>query len=179
MRAKLLLLAMTVLLFSSCNWLGSFFALPEDWNYSFNDGGMTFASLDAICAWTTTNVAYDSDASQWGTAEYWASPEQTFGSRKGDCEDKTILFMYFAHESRLSEDPYLVAVLLNDSSGHALVRVGDMYYDPTSGTEGAWSSLADPVMYTLNYGETMYIATHTHDVMRSMRAPVPLGDFPH
>jgi hypothetical protein len=178
MRVKLLLLAMMVLLLSSCAWLESFFALSEDWNYSFNDGGITFLSLQAICAWTARNVAYETDLEQWGATEYWASPEQTFASRKGDCEDKSILFMYFAHEAHLASDPHLVAVLMSDGSGHALVKAGDMYFDPTSGTDGAWSSLPEPVLYTLNYGETMYIATHTHEMMRGMRAPVPLGNFP-
>jgi hypothetical protein len=174
MKLRLPMLLATILLFSSCGLLAPYFSLLEDWSYSFNDGGLSFASLQGICTWTTMNVAYDTDLDQWGYSEYWASPEQTFASRKGDCEDKTLLFMYFAYTTRLAADPLLVAVLKTPTLGHALVKVDNMYYDPTFGTWGPWSDLTDPVMYTLNYGEAMYVATHNHDAMRSIGKGIPL-----
>jgi hypothetical protein len=174
MKQRLSMLLIGALALSSCGLFEPQFAPLEDWNYSFNDGGMSFTSLEGICTWVTTNVLYDTDIDQWGCNEYWASPEQTFSTRKGDCEDKTILFMYFAHAASLAADPQLVAVLVGDNLGHALVRVGGTYYDPTSGTWGAWSELTDPVMYTLSYGETMYIASHDHDAAQSRARGVRL-----
>jgi hypothetical protein len=174
MKSRMAMLFFIILLLSSCGFLVPFLGGQEEWNYSFNDGGMTFTSLDSLCLWAADSIVYDSDIDHWGYSEYWASPEQTFASHKGDCEDKAILFMYFAHSTRLSPDPLLVAVRMSGNTGHALVRVGSVYYDPTYGAWGAWSDLTNPVMYTLNYGEAMYIATHDHDAIRSMARAVPL-----
>jgi hypothetical protein len=159
---------------ASCGYLGPSFGQREDWDYSFNVGAISFPSLQGLCIWTAQSVLYDTDIDQWGYSEYWASPEQTFASRKGDCDDKAILFMYLARSAHLAADPLLVAVLKPGNVGHALVRIDSMYYDPTFDTWGAWSALSDPVMYTLNYGEAMYIATHDHDAERSMTRGIPL-----
>jgi hypothetical protein len=78
--------------------------------------------------------------------------------------------MYLSRSTHLSPDPLFVAVRMSGSTGHALVRVGSVYYDPTYGTWGPWSELSYPVMYTMNYGEVMYIATHDHDERSMGRA---------
>ena len=174
MKLRLPMLLSLILILTSCGLLEPFFGHLEDWKYSFNDGGMSFASLDGLCDWMSSNVMYDTDLDQWGYTEYWAAPEQTFASRKGDCDDKAILFMYFAHSTHLASDPLLVAVLKGGTIGHALVRIDGMYFDPTYGVWGAWSDITDPVMYTLNYGEAMYIATNGHNAVRSMMPGIPL-----
>ncbi len=175
MKVRQFLILLAVLMVSACSFRDPLLALGEDWTYTFDDGGISFATLDSLCSWVSTNVVYATDLDQWGYSEYWASPEQTFDARRGDCEDKAILFMYLAHAENLALDPEMAALRMSATLGHAVVRIGDSVYDPTYGTSGPWSSVGQPVMFVLNYGETIYVATHDHDARRSLRAAMPLG----
>jgi hypothetical protein len=181
MKVRHPVLLLAILVVSSCGFGNPFISLGEDWNYSFDDSGITFPpSLTGLCSWVASDVSYATDLEQWGYSEYWASPEQTFSTRRGDCEDKAILFMYLARTGGLDPAPELAALRMSDTMGHAVVRVGDSVYDPTYGTWGPWSSVSQPVMYVLNYGETMYAATHDHEARRAMTRPtVPLGAPAH
>jgi hypothetical protein len=110
----------------------------------------------------STGIGYTSDSSQWGHEEYWASPEQTFTAGRGDCDDKAILFMYFAYTRGLMRDVQFVGIVLPDGEGHAIVRQDDRYYDPSRGVSYPVSSVQGSLMYRLNYGQTLYIASHDH-----------------
>jgi hypothetical protein len=176
MKVRHLVLLLAILMASSCNAGFPLVVLGEDWTYSFDDSGVAFpTSLTGLCSWVATDVAYVTDLEQWGRMEYWASPEQTFDARHGDCDDKAILFMYLARTEGLAPDPVLAALRMSDTVGHAVVRIGDSVYDPTYGTWGPWSSVSQPVLYILNYGETMYVATHDHDARQAVMPTVPLG----
>jgi hypothetical protein len=160
--AVAVLLATTLLSLSSCSELAPFLAFFQDWNYSFDDGGVQFPATGPLLSWVSTHIAYASDTSEWGHEEYWASPEQTFNAGKGDCDDKAILFMYFAYTQGLMRDVHLVGIVLPNGNGHAIVRQDDRYYDPTRGVSYPVSSQSGTVMYRLNYGQVMYIASHDH-----------------
>ena len=82
--------------------------------------------------------------------------------------------MYFAYTHHFASDPKLVAVQKSENTSHALVSIGDTYYDPTIGTWSPASANTHPVLFTLNYGQTMYIATHDHDKMRLLTPTIPL-----
>jgi hypothetical protein len=160
--AGAVLLVTTLLSLAACSELAPFLAFSQDWDYSFDDGGVQFPSEGSLLGWVSTHIAYASDSSEWGHEEYWASPEQTFNAGKGDCEDKAILFMYFAYTRELMREVYLVGIVLPNGKGHALVRQDDRYFDPTRGVSYPVSSQSGTVMYRLNYGQVMYIASHDH-----------------
>ena len=174
--AGLLLLVAVSLGLGSCSELAPYLAFQQDWNYSFNDGGIPFASMTELLGWVSTKVSYCSDQSAWGHDEYWASPQQTFDADKGDCDDKAILFMYFAYTRDLSRDLYFLGVTLPSGAGHALVEDGSLCYDPTNGTSYPMSSMNDSVQYRLNYGQTLFIASHDHAQAReALPGPILSG----
>lgn len=41
-----------------------------------------------------TRIAFDSDISVWGQSDYWATPIETLGQGRGDCEDFSIAKYY-------------------------------------------------------------------------------------
>jgi hypothetical protein len=144
----------------------------QEWDYSFNDTGIQFASTDALLSYVSTRIAYASDSAEWGHEEYWASPEETFDAGCGDCDDKAILFMYFAYTRGLLRDVQFVGIVRPDGNGHAIVRQGDRYYDPTLGVSYPVASVNGSILYRLNYGQTLYIASHDH---AQARGAIPLG----
>jgi hypothetical protein len=160
LRSSALLIGLTVIL-ASCG-LEPYFALAEDWNYSFADGGRQFSSLQELATWVHDNMTYETDIKQFGSLEYWASPAQTLQTWLGDCDEYATVFMYFAYTRHLSTNPVLIEIESN-GIGHYLVQVGDSYFDPTYGTWGALTALKGRVLFTLSYGKTMYIANNSHD----------------
>jgi hypothetical protein len=170
--AGLILLVAILLSLGSCSALSPYLAFLQEWDYSFNDGGIQFASTDALLTYVSTQIGYASDSAEWGHEEYWASPEQTFDAGRGDCDDKAILFMYFAYTRGLMKQVQFVGITLPDGNGHAIVRQDDRYYDPTLGVSYPASMLNGYILYRLNYGQTMYIASHDH---AQARGEVPLG----
>lgn len=62
---------------------------------------------------TTVNrlIRYQSDAQNYGTRDYWASPDETLARGKGDCEDYAILKMAALKEAGLPTQAMSVVVL--------------------------------------------------------------------
>lgn len=170
--AGLILLVTILLSLASCSALSPYLAFFQEWDYSFDDGGIQFASTEALLSYVSTQIGYASDSSLWGHEEYWASPEQTFRAGRGDCDDKAILFMYFAYTRGLMRGVQFVGITLPNGNGHAIVRQDDRYYDPTLGVSYPVSSLDGYILYRLNYGQTLYIATHDH---AQAHGGIPLG----
>jgi len=48
------------------------------------------ARLRAVNDFVNLAVTFDTDAAIWGTPDYWATPLETMGRGRGDCEDFTI-----------------------------------------------------------------------------------------
>jgi hypothetical protein len=165
--AGLVLLMLATLVLSSCSEMSPYLAFMQEWNYTFDDRGMRFSSTQSLLQWTSTQIVYSSDQAEWGHEEYWASPEETFDAGCGDCDDKAILFMYFAYTQGLMKEVQLVGFVLPNGSGHALVRQDDTYYDPTNGVSIPVSSMNGRLLYRLNYGQAIYVATHDHAQARS------------
>jgi hypothetical protein len=44
-------------------------------------------------------IKYATDDEQYGCADYWATPEETIASGRGDCEDKARLFLALVREN--------------------------------------------------------------------------------
>jgi hypothetical protein len=170
--AGLIILPIAILGLASCSAISPYLAFLQDWNYTFDDGDIQFSSTQSLLEWMSTRIAYSTDSAEWGHEEYWAAPEQTFDAGCGDCDDKAILFMYFAYTRGLMKEVQFVGIVLSDGNGHALVRQDDTYYDPTRGLSFPVSSMNGQLLYRLNYGQTLYIATHDHAQARS---EPPLG----
>ncbi len=66
-----------------------------------------------------------SDWSQYGYADFWASPLQTLGSGAGDCEDYAIVKYVVLHELGIASDDLRLVIVQDDQrqTGHAIVAV--------------------------------------------------------
>jgi hypothetical protein len=175
---RIALLLLMVLLAVSCRQLEPYFAFFQDWNYSFDDGGIKFTAPADLLTWGHGYITYVHDSQLWGYTEYWPSPEQTFGAKQGDCKAYALLFMYFAYSQHFAANPELVAIQLPSGVGHAIVRIGDTYYDPTAGTQESVSAMNPAVWYTLNYGQAIYIATHDHAAWKGITGGKTLDSPP-
>ena len=107
---------------------------------------------DALC-WVAHNITYESDEiHDHLIAEYWQDPYQTYIWRTGDCEDFSILLMYFMHRDLGLNPEMVVGYWIDDcvvpvdhasnpdSDGvrlyHAWVRVNGRDYESIYGIEG-------------------------------------------
>lgn len=66
-----------------------------------------------------------SDWSQYGYADFWASPLQTLGSGAGDCEDYAIVKYVVLRELGIADDDLRLVIVQDDQrqTGHAIVAV--------------------------------------------------------
>jgi hypothetical protein len=107
---------------------------PETYNFPHSE---TFKSVQEIVHWTTVNIDWVSDKSQYSDSEFWALPEQTYLRKEGDCEDFSILAMYFCHEIGVDTSLELVNLVFKDGvSGHAIFKAEGLYWEPQSGWAG-------------------------------------------
>lgn len=88
-------------------------------------------TVRGVALWVASWVTYTSDLEQYGEREEWATPEQTYWSRKGDCEDYTLLLMYLLHRD-LRLNPRMVIGELY-GYGHAWVDIGGEWWEATAG----------------------------------------------
>jgi hypothetical protein len=129
-------LLVVILLFSSCSltMYNGFNRVIGDENYSeYEDYELDIElpedvnSLSKLCFWITDTLKYERE-----TGHKFKDLEEVWESKKGDCKSYSILFMTLA-KSKFNVDPYFIAVVTSDNRGHAIVRIGDVYYDPTWG----------------------------------------------
>ncbi len=67
--------------------------LLEDWLATVNAATALpdEAKLQRINDFVNRNIAFDADSAVWQQNDYWATPLETIGQGRGDCEDFTIL----------------------------------------------------------------------------------------
>ena len=67
--------------------------LLEDWLATVNATKALAdeAKLRRINDFVNRNIAFDTDSAVWQQNDYWATPLETIGQGRGDCEDFTIL----------------------------------------------------------------------------------------
>lgn len=87
-----------------------------------------FEHPDFALGWVYDNITYESEPEG---RDYWQTPEFTYVHRTGDCEDMTILWMYFMVEEMGFSDVYLVAGIMPEGSGHAMGYHNGWFYEPT------------------------------------------------
>lgn len=83
-----------------------------------------------IGEWISTNIKYIEDNRHYGGRDYWASPERTLSSRKGDCEDFAILFSYLCRVLLDKDVKIIFARDVYQNKGHAFNKIGGRYIDP-------------------------------------------------
>ena len=119
-----------------------------------------------------TQVIYMTDIEQFDRTEYWQTPKETWESKKGDCEDKAILFMYLIKKCFPELNPVLYCYNADDVFRHALIYLPSklQYMDPTiSNIQRPMDITQPPTIYiykyvyaVLDYESTMQIAYNTH-----------------
>ncbi|MCP4987926.1 MAG: transglutaminase [Colwellia sp.] len=55
-----------------------------------NQSGSDWAKINRVNHFFNKSIAYQDDLTLWGKKDYWASPVETIGRGKGDCEDYAI-----------------------------------------------------------------------------------------
>lgn len=70
-------------------------AIFRDWQQLVSDNrGSEPEKLRRANDFFNARIAFDSDISVWGQSDYWATPIETMGQGRGDCEDFSIAKYY-------------------------------------------------------------------------------------
>lgn len=89
-----------------------------------------FSNIEEAMHWVHHNIQWISDKENYGVDDYWASPEQTFIKKSGDCEDQSILLMYI-----IKKQFDIKAEMISYKSypqNHCIVKANNLYYDTTN-----------------------------------------------
>lgn len=83
--------------------------------------------LMAVNTWVNHRLAVGYDLDIYGKDDYWASIEEAFARRRGDCEDFAIAKMQLLEAAGVSRSDLYLAVLKDDMRGvdHAVLAVRD------------------------------------------------------
>ena len=142
------LIASILLLVTNC----MIYYWPTDWTYRMSYRVGVSSELDAL-RWVANEIHYKSD-DPLNKDDAWQLPHETYEKRTGDCEDQAALLLYLIY---IELEIETVRFILTEN--HALVRIGDVYYDPTAYYIGpkyeGWE-----VLFELNFGEIMYHAAN-------------------
>jgi predicted transglutaminase-like cysteine proteinase len=83
--------------------------------------------LIAVNTWVNRKLAVGHDYEIYGKADHWASIEEAFSRRRGDCEDFAIAKMQLLEAAGISRSDLYLAVLKDEVRGvdHAVLAVRD------------------------------------------------------
>jgi predicted transglutaminase-like cysteine proteinase len=69
--------------------------LLRDWRQMLeNPPAGENGKLEAVNAFFNRNIQFDDDLNVWGQSDYWATPLETIGKGRGDCEDFALAKYY-------------------------------------------------------------------------------------
>jgi hypothetical protein len=95
--------------------------------------------------------------------DYWKTPEETYSSKKGDCEDFSMLLLYIAWTMLDIDDCYLVKVNFDDEdTKHTIVRINGFYYAPQTGYK-IWVIDEKLIEWEVHYTEAIWMTVNYHD----------------
>lgn len=112
--------------------------------------------------WFSSHIAYESDLSQYGLPDYWATPQETLASMRGDCDDQAILFAWMAKKTlSLTPSILLLENPFRSLPGHVVVTFPDspIYWLGTL-EQCSWR-----VVKTYSLDEILRIASLTHGLI--------------
>jgi hypothetical protein len=93
------------------------------------DGLPSYETYDELELWINRNIKYTTDEVQYGYLDYWATPEETLQSRKGDCEDMALLFLYTVYQKEDFKGKFRYYYPKEKGSpGHATAIIGDFEF---------------------------------------------------
>jgi hypothetical protein len=120
---------------------------------SFNVPGITYEAdgAEGVLSWVARWVRYAPDTAGYGEIEYWATPEETYWSRSGDCEDYAILTLYLL-ERDVGVSGWLILGLDGehpDEMGHAWIELDGVAYEPRAGRPLATTKYSEVKRLTL------------------------------
>lgn len=136
------------------------------------------ADVEHIARWVADWVQYTSDREHYGEREEWATPEQTYWARRGDCEDYALLLMYLVHRDTGIESRMIVGKAYG--YGHAWVQVGADWWEATAGCRIV-NRARYKKDYSLDYADAIGIAAERRSLSNvvidweSPRRPSPEG----
>lgn len=85
-----------------------------------------FSTMEEAWSWVDYNIHYKYDPIV-GLWDAWQTPEETLEKRTGDCEDFSILLMYFIYA--LGEDSSLI-LCTYDGNPHVIIKYKGQYLEP-------------------------------------------------
>lgn len=91
------------------------------------------ASVAGIMHWTRDNIGFASDDDLYGYGEYWATPEETYRARAGDCEDYAILALWLLWRDLDIRGDLVTSRSVYDGTGHTMVDVSGTLWQPQLG----------------------------------------------
>jgi hypothetical protein len=138
----------------------------EDFEYWFYHEE-TFTSTGEVLDWILENIEYQDDG-VIRPPDYWKTPKQTYDSRKGDCEDFSLLAGYFLWELGY-EDVRLVIVENVEGGGtHSIISLNGVWIEPQIGSqqlEEDMNTYFEKYSYIRSYSikEALWATVTTHD----------------
>ncbi len=142
------LIASILLLVTNC----TIYYWPTDWTYRMPYRVGVSSEL-GVLHWVANEIHYKSD-DPLNKDDAWQLPHETYEKRTGDCEDQAALLLYLIY-IELEIETVRFIILEN----HALVRIGDVYYDPVADYIGSKQEGWE-VLFELSFGEVMYHAAN-------------------
>lgn len=73
----------------------------RDWEKALTmaKSGPETGKLEKINDFINRHIAFEDDIDIWNQSDYWATPLETIGRRRGDCEDFAIIKYYSLHDA--------------------------------------------------------------------------------
>lgn len=119
--------------------------------------GRNLNDLEKVLMFVRFNTAYTSDEVQYGQRDYWATPDKTFNSHHGDCEDYVILDMYLLKRDLGIDSSMVTGINKTTGTGHAWLEVDGKTYEAQYGKEKSFDNYSPLNKYS--YSEVMEMIT--------------------
>lgn len=123
-------IVLIILVLTSCQLTPDY---GDYWHKVYNVPPIDYedSTIEAVARWVDFWVVYTSDKELYGKSEEWATPEQTYWARKGDCEDYVILLMYLLRRD-LGLNPRMIMGRIH-GIGHGWVEVNGEWWEAVGG----------------------------------------------
>lgn len=120
------------------------------------------STIQEARAWVLNNIRYVRDIDSQRVPDYWQTPEETLELGTGDCEDRTLLFMYLCNKHLGKKPELLVWRYLNfnangSPAGHANA-FWEMYIYDIDGVHWTVPEQNRILVRTMSYEYAMYFA---------------------
>jgi hypothetical protein len=141
---KKLMILIAVIMLTGCEAM-----ILDLYGYHEQNIPLSFTTIDGAWRWVSSNIRYASD----GGTDEWQTPEETYARRAGDCEDYTILMLYFIKD--IAPDARMCVIQSNGASTyHAIISNGNVYMEPQV-WRMYWERSTFSIKQTYSYAEAL------------------------